>query len=576
MDNKIIENAKIWATNPYFSESDREEIAKLLADPKTNEIELTERFHRDLEFGTGGLRAPMGMGQNRMNKYNVRKATQALANNVKKHFGGGTAVISYDSRNNSKKFALEAAGVFAANGIKAIVFNELAPTPLLSFAVRYYKAQAGIMVTASHNPPIYNGFKAFWNDGAQVVPPIDMEIISEYNSLTNWNDVKYMSFEDAQAKGLANLTDQRVNEAFYEMIQERVIQDLTMCKNDGEKLSVVFTAIHGTGEVPCGEIAKKLGFKTYYSVPEQAKPDGNFPTVKSPNPEDPKALKLAVDYMLANKGDIVFGTDPDGDRLGVIVNHNGKAEIINGNQIGALMIYYIFLRKSENKTLPSNPLVIKSIVTSPIQNAIVESFGGTVMDTLTGFKWMASLVRELEEKKSPYNFIFASEESFGYMPHDASRDKDGVSSLALMSEVALYFKLRGKTLIDALDEIYEKFGFYYESLLSFDYEGIAGAQKISRIMDYFRNYPEEHFAGEKIVAREDYLSPSSKLPKSNVLSFTFESGNKFFLRPSGTEPKIKFYTMVREVSGDLLSKKANALKKVQFIEEKLSEVCDKA
>lgn len=576
MDNKIIENAKIWATNPYFSESDRKEIAKLLADPKTNEIELTERFHRDLEFGTGGLRAPMGMGQNRMNKYNVRKATQALANNVKKHFGGGTAVISYDSRNNSKKFALEAAGVFAANGIKAIVFNELAPTPLLSFAVRYYKAQAGIMVTASHNPPIYNGFKAFWNDGAQVVPPIDMEIISEYNSLTNWNDVKYMSFEDAQAKGLANLTDQRVNEAFYEMIQERVIQDLTMCKNDGEKLSVVFTAIHGTGEVPCGEIAKKLGFKTYYSVPEQAKPDGNFPTVKSPNPEDPKALKLAVDYMLANKGDIVFGTDPDGDRLGVIVNHNGKAEIINGNQIGALMIYYIFLRKSENKTLPSNPLVIKSIVTSPIQNAIVESFGGTVMDTLTGFKWMASLVRELEEKKSPYNFIFASEESFGYMPHDASRDKDGVSSLALMSEVALYFKLRGKTLIDALDEIYEKFGFYYESLLSFDYEGIAGAQKISRIMDYFRNYPEEHFAGEKIVAREDYLSPSSKLPKSNVLSFTFESGNKFFLRPSGTEPKIKFYTMVREVSGDLLSKKANALKKVQFIEEKLSEVCDKA
>lgn len=576
MENKIIENAKIWATNPYFSETDRAEIAELLSDQKANETELSERFHRDLEFGTGGLRAPMGMGQNRMNKYNVRKATQALANNVKKHFGGGTAVISYDSRNNSKSFALEAAGVFAANGIKAIVFKELTPTPMLSFGVRYYKAQTGIMITASHNPPIYNGFKAFWNDGAQVVPPTDKEIISEYNQLSDWNDVKFMSFEEAEAKGLACWTDDKVDEAFYQVVQERVIQDLSMCKNNGDKLSVVYTAIHGTGEVPCREVARRIGLTKFYSIPEQAKPDGNFPTVKSPNPEDPKALKLAVEYMLANNGDIVFGTDPDGDRLGVIVKHQGKAEIINGNQIGALMIYYLFLRKSENKTLPSNPLVIKSIVTSPIQNAIVESFGGTVMDTLTGFKWMAGLLKELEDKKSPYNFVFASEESFGYMPHNASRDKDGVSSMALMSEVALYFKLRGKTLIDALDEIYEKFGFYYESLLSFDYEGIVGSEKIARIMEYFRKYPEEHFAGEKIVSREDYLSPSSKLPKSNVLSFTFESGNKLFLRPSGTEPKIKFYTMVREVSGDLNSKKANALKKVAFIEEKLSEICDKA
>lgn len=587
MDQKIIQNATLWGNNTYFNETDRKEILNLLADLPKNELELTERFYRDLEFGTGGLRAPMGMGQNRMNKYNVRRATQALANNVKKHFGGGSAVISYDSRNCSKEFAMEAAGVFAANGIKAYIFSALTPTPMLSFGVRYFKAQCGIMITASHNPPIYNGFKAFWNDGAQVVPPVDKEIINEYNTLTDWNEIKHMSFDEAVSKNLAEWTDEKVDNAFYDMIEKKVMQDAAMVKNHGKDLSIVYTALHGSAEVPCNVIAKRLGFTNFYSIPEQAKPDGNFPTVKSPNPEDPKAMAMAIDYMMKQNADIVFGTDPDGDRLGVVVNDHGKPAILNGNQIGALMIYYVFLMKTEKKTLPEKALVIKSIVTSPIQNAIVEHFGGTVMDTLTGFKWMAGLIRDLEEKKSPYNFVFASEESFGYMPHNESRDKDGVSSMALFSEVALYFKRKNMTLVDALDEIYAKFGFFYESLLSHDYEGIQGGQKIKRIMDYFRNYPETHFAGEEIVAKEDYeLSISSDiklknnkaiaLPKSNVLSFTFASGNKFFLRPSGTEPKIKFYTMVRETEGDLASKKINALKKVKFIEEKINEVCEKA
>jgi phosphoglucomutase len=316
-------------------------------------------------------------------------------------------------------------------------------------------------------------------------------------------------------------------------------------------------------------------------------PDGNFSTVKSPNPEDPKAMAMAIDYMLKNNGDVAYGTDPDGDRLGVVVNDHGKPAILNGNQIAALMLYYVFSVKSEKKTLPEKALVIKSIVTSPIQNAIVEHFGGTVMDTLTGFKWMAGLLRELEEKKSPYNFVFASEESFGYMPHNESRDKDGVSSMAVMSEVALYYKKKGMTLVDALDEIYTKFGFFFESLVSLDYEGIKGAQKISRIMEYFRQYPESHFAGEEIVAKEDYETSISTdirlknnkaipLPKSNVLSFTFASGNRLFLRPSGTEPKIKFYTMVRETEGDLPQKKLNALKKVKFIEDRIKELCEKA
>jgi phosphoglucomutase len=587
MDQNIIERAKSWGNNPYFDEGDRQEINKLLSELPLSENELSERFYRDLEFGTGGLRAPMGVGQNRMNKYNVRRATQALANTIIKHFGGGSAVISYDSRNSSLFFAKEAAGVFAANGIKAYVFHSLTPTPMLSFGVRKLKAQGGIMITASHNPPIYNGYKAFWADGAQVVPPMDKEIITAYNSLTDWSDVKYMSFEEAEKKNLAAWTNKELDDAFYKVIEEKVIQDISLCKNHGSELSIVYTALHGTGQIPCVEIAKRLGFSKFAFIAEQAMPDGNFPTVKSPNPEDPKALALAVNEMLKSNADIVYGTDPDCDRLGVVVNDHGKPAYLNGNQIGALMLYYLFKTKTEKKTLPSNPLVLKSIVTSPLQNAIVESFGGTVEDTLTGFKWMAGRIREHEEQKSKVNFIFASEESFGYMPHCESRDKDGVSSVALMSEVALHFKRSNKNLIEALDEIYEKYGFFYESLVALDYEGIEGAKKISRIMEHFRNYPEHLFAGEEIVAKEDYESSirtdlktnqtaQIKLPKSNVLSFTFKSGNKLFLRPSGTEPKIKFYTMVRETNGFLSEKKTNALARVKIIEDKVLASCEKA
>ncbi len=587
MDQKIIDKAILWGKNTYFSESDRQEITNLLADVEKNEAELNERFYRDLEFGTGGLRAPMGMGQNRMNKYNVRRASQALANKVKKHFHGGNAVISYDSRHRSKEFAMEAASVFAANGIKAFIFRQLTPTPMLSFGVRYFNAQCGVMITASHNPPIYNGFKAFWNDGAQVVPPIDKEIIEEYNYLTDWNIVKHIEFSEGVSRGLIQWTDETVEEKFYEVIETKVIQDLNLCKKHGSEVGIVYTALHGSAEVPCQVISKRLGFTNFYSIPEQAKPDGHFPTVKSPNPEDPKALEMAVNHMLKTGADIVFGTDPDGDRLGVVINHHGRAAILNGNQIGALMIYYVFSQKSQKKTLPPHALVIKSIVTSPIQNAIVEHFGGKVMDTLTGFKWMAGLLRELEEKQSPYHFVFASEESFGYMPHKESRDKDGVSSLALMAEACLYYKRMGMSLVDTLDEVYQKFGFFYESLLSKDYEGIEGANKIKRIMDFFRYYPEDSFAGEEIVAKEDYESSLATdvktrsiqkipLPKSNVLSFTFASGNKLFLRPSGTEPKIKFYTMVRETDGSLTEKKSNALKKVKLIETEIVTICEKA
>jgi phosphoglucomutase len=575
MEQHIIERAQAWGKNSYFSDSDREEINQLLKNLDQNGQELTERFYRDLEFGTGGLRAPMGMGQNRMNKYNVRRATQALCEIIKKNFGTGSAVISYDSRNNSKKFAEEAAGVFAANGIKAIIFHSLTPTPMLSYAVRYYKAQAGIMITASHNPPIYNGYKAFWNDGAQVVPPIDKEIINAYNSLNNWSLVKFVPFEEALQSGLAEWTDEKVDNSFYDMIKKEVIQNPTMCRDFGKDISIVYTALHGTGQIPCNHISEKLGFTNFYSIPEQALPDGNFSTVKSPNPEDPKALKLAIDYMLKHNADVVFGTDPDCDRLGVVVNINGKPEILNGNQIGVLMLYYILTSKAAKQQIKPGSYTVKSIVTSPLQNSVVESFGVRMEETLTGFKWMADKIREIETHHPSNEFIFASEESFGYMPHNKSRDKDGVSSVALMSEIVLYYKKQGKNLIQVLDEIYEKYGFYYESLLSNDYEGISGTQKINRIMEYFRNFPEAKFAGEEIESREDY-NLGLRLPKSNVLSFNFKSGNKLFLRPSGTEPKIKFYTMVRVTEGDLKTKKDLALTKVEEIEAAIRACCEKA
>ncbi|HLW56371.1 MAG TPA: phospho-sugar mutase [Bacteriovoracaceae bacterium] len=586
MDQAILSNATSWAENSYFEEQDRNEIKSLLSDIQKNEVELNERFYRDLEFGTGGLRAPMGMGSNRMNKYNVRRATQALANMMTKSGASGCAVVSYDSRNNSFSFAKEVAGVFAANGIKAYIFNAITPTPILSFAVRTYKALGGVMITASHNPPIYNGFKAFWNDGAQVVPPVDKQIIEAYNGLTDWNEIKSMSFEEGLKTSMIEWVNNEVVEAYYKVVEDKVIQNKAMCLEDGHKLSIVYTNLHGTGEVFCQAVTRRLGFTNFYSIPEQAQADGNFPTVKSPNPEDAEALQMAVDYMLKHNADIAYGTDPDGDRLGVVVNNKGTPAYINGNQIAALMIYYVMKYKSENKTMPNKPLIIKSIVTSPIQNAIAEHFGGTVLDTLTGFKWMAGLIRELELQNSDYSFVFASEESFGYMPHAEGRDKDGVSSLALMSEVALYFKNQGMNLVEALDEIYEEFGFFYESLVSLTYEGISGTQKISRIMEFFRKYPEPVFAREEIVETEDYLTQQRtnlltkeiskiEMTKSNVLSFTFKSGNKLFLRPSGTEPKIKFYTMVRETEGDLKTKKENALKRVQIIESEIRALCEK-
>jgi phosphoglucomutase len=586
MKERALELATSWSKNTYFDQADRDIIKHFLSDPIKNEAHITDSFYQDLEFGTGGMRAEIGIGSNRMNKYNIRRATQALANSVlATNPDSPSACLSFDCRKFSKEFAMEAASVFAANGIKAYIYNTLTPTPMLSFAVRHFKSTCGIMVTASHNPKQYNGFKAYWSDGAQVTPPYDTEIIQAYNSITDWNEIKLINFDSAIADGMIEWIDNECNEKFYNLILEQSLNP-QMCRDNGDKVHFIFTPLHGCGHPACQIISKKLGFTNFEIVESQSVPDSEFTTIKStPNPEDPIALELAVALMKEANADIAYGTDPDCDRLGVVVNHKGIEHYLNGNQIAILMIHYIFSQRTEKKTLPANPLVIKSIVTSPLQKTIVESFGGTVLDTLTGFKWMARLWKDLEDQGTDYQYVFASEESFGYMPYSFVRDKDAVASIALMNELVLFNKLQNKTLIDALDDIYSEFGYAEESLIALTYPGIEGKSKIERIMKYFRTNATQEIAGNKTRAYKDYetqiesnleTGKTSKIEmtKSNVLGFEFANGDILYLRPSGTEPKIKFYTMVQVKDGDLADKKSIAKEKIQKIENFIHKIIE--
>lgn len=575
MQSEILEKAKQWVGNNYFDQKDRDAV-KILIDQK-NEKELTEMFYKDLEFGTGGLRSILGVGSNRMNKYNVRRATQAMANTIlKNNIKNPSACVSHDSRNFSQEFAREVASVFAANGIKTYIFDSLTPVPFLSFSIRHKKAAAGVMITASHNPPEYNGYKAFWGNGAQVTPPTDQEIIDEYNNLTDWNNINWISFEEGLSKGSIEWMDNDTVEAYYQVLESR-IQDKEMCKEHGHKLNVIFTPIHGTGGKPCFEIATRLGFSNFQVLKEQAEPNGDFPTVKSPNPEDADALELAINKMKETNADLVMGTDPDTDRLGLAYIENGKTVFLNGNQIAILMLHYVLMNLKKNNKITKNSLALKSIVTSPMQDTLCEHFGAKIISTLTGFKWMGGILNKMDEEGIPFDFVFASEESFGYMGHADVRDKDGVCAVAQMLEVTLYYKLKGMNLTQALDALYEEFGFYHESLVALVFKGIDGADKINRIMQFFRDNRPSEIAGQEIIAVEDYLSltttnlknnTTEKIDqeKSDVLGFTFSSGNKLYLRPSGTEPKIKFYTMVRANDGDLATKKNSAYKMIDQIE----------
>ena len=553
-----LEKAHAWAQNNYFSIESRKEIQDLI--DQNNSKEIGERFYKDLEFGTGGMRSVLGHGINRINVYTIARATKALCLEVLAQKKSDPSIcISYDSRIMSFELAKVAAEVIAAHQIKAYIYKHLNPVALLSFAIRHHKSLAGVMVTASHNPPEYNGFKVFWSDGAQVTPPNDQNIINHYYSITDFKSIAQISFEDGLEKNLISWIDDSVEETYYGLIKGKAINP-ELCQKEGAKLSIVYTPIHGAGLIPCSRALKDLGFTNLHIVEEQAKPDGRFPTVKSPNPENPSALKMAVDLMEKTQADIVMGSDPDTDRLGVAIKHKGETIYLSGNQIGVLKLHYMLSELAAKKALNGPHYIVKSIVTTPLLDTIAHSFNVEVFNTLTGFKWICGKMNELEISHPEKKFLFATEESFGYLCHNYARDKDGVSSVSQMAEVALFYKLKGMNLIEALDQIYEVYGFSREDLLSLDYFGIEGQEKISRIMTKFRNFCDKDILGKAIKFKKDYALGIEGLPKSNVLGFFFEDGNQIYLRPSGTEPKIKFYIMTQEKNGSLEKKKEEALK----------------
>lgn len=571
--NEAMNFANDWATNSYFDETTRAEIKALI--DSNNQKEITERFYRDLEFGTGGLRSIIGAGRNRMNKYQVRKATQAVCNQIKKMNLPLVFCVGFDTRKFSSDFAKEVACVVYANGGTTYIYDKFLPVPMLSYSVRYHKATAGVMITASHNPKEYNGYKLYWSDGGQVVPPVDGQVINEYNAILDWNTIQYKNFDEGIKEKKINYVGQEVQDSYHKMLQTFSINP-ELCKKRGSELKIVYTPIHGTGINAVPVALQNLGLTNIEIVSEQAQPDSSFSTVKFPNPEYEEALTLAKNLMLKTNADLCYGTDPDCDRLGVYINHKGNALTINGNQIAILLLHYVLSNKKAQNKMPAHPLVIKSIVTSDLQTTLAKAYGARIENTLTGFKWMGLRMSELEQKNIPADFIFASEESYGYLSHNQVRDKDGICAAVLFSEMALYYKTLGMTVIDALDKIYMEFGFAYEGLLSIDYYGKEGAEKIARIMDHFRTLRGK-ILDEEIVAMEDYKSLKIshfetktetviEQQKSNVIGLQFKSGNKLYLRPSGTEPKIKFYTMVQVKEGNLESRKTKASKQVLDIE----------
>ncbi|MCR4631892.1 MAG: phospho-sugar mutase [Treponema sp.] len=512
--------------------------------------ELEDRFYQTLEFGTGGLRGIMGGGTNRMNTLEINLATQGLANYVLKAFpekakdGTLSAVVAYDSRLNSDVFAEATALIFAANGIKAYLFSGLRPTPELSFAIKTLGAQTGVVVTASHNPRMYNGYKAYWDNGAQVIEPHDVGIIEEVNKV---KEVKTLTKQEALDKGLLKIIDKEIDEKFWAMCKAQLFRP-ELIKEKAKDVRIVYTPLHGTGAMHVEKVLGDLGLNVI-TVPEQRKPDGNFPTVEKPNPEEKPALTLAVELAKKEKADGVMATDPDADRFGTAFpDKDGNFVLLSGNQMGALLMDYVLLSRKELGKLPANPAIIRSIVTSPFGDYICKKYGVKMMECLTGFKWIAAVEDDFE-KDGSYNYVFGLEESYGYKIEKEVMDKDGVSAAAMCAEMILYWRSQGKSLLEHLDDLYKEFGYFEDRAISQNFPGASGGQTMKNMMAGMRSNPPATLGGQKVVKIRDCMSDPN-LPKSNVLQFYLESGTIVSARPSGTEPKIKFYINSMVPAGD--------------------------
>lgn len=517
---------------------------------KEDFAELEDRFYQTLEFGTGGLRGIMGGGTNRMNTLEINMATQGLANYVLKAFpekakdGTLSAVIAYDSRLNSDVFAEATALIFAANGIKAYLFSGLRPTPELSFAIRQLKAQTGVVVTASHNPRMYNGYKAYWDDGAQVIEPHDKGIIEEVNKVS---EVKSMTKEEALASGKLVMIDKEIDDKFWDMCKAQLFRP-ELIKEKAKDVRIVYTPLHGTGAMHVEKVLGDLGLNII-TVPEQREPDGNFPTVEKPNPEEKPALTLAVELAKKEKADGVMATDPDSDRFGTAFpDKDGNFVLLSGNQMGALLIDYILLSRKELGKMPVNPTVIRSIVTSPFGDYICKKHGVKMLECLTGFKWIAAVEANFEKDNSA-SYVFGLEESYGYKVETEVMDKDGVSAAAMCAEMILYWRSQGKSLLEHLDDLYKEFGYFEDRAISQNFPGASGSETMKAMMSSMRANSPKTLGGEKVVKVRDCLA-DPELPKSNVLQFYLESGTIVSARPSGTEPKIKFYINSMIPAGD--------------------------
>ena len=544
---EILEKAKAYIAAEQ-DERFRKEIEDLIA--KEDYKELEDRFYQTLEFGTGGLRGIMGGGTNRMNTLEINMATQGLANYVIKAFpekakaGTLSAVIAYDSRLNSDVFAEATALIFAANGIKAYLFSSLRPTPELSFAIRTLKADTGVVVTASHNPRMYNGYKAYWNDGAQVIEPHDVGIIEEVNKV---KDVKTMTRVEAISSGKLVIIDKEIDEKFWDMCKAQLFRP-ALIKEKAKDVRIVYTPLHGTGAMHVEKVLGDLGLNIL-TVPEQREPDGNFPTVEKPNPEEKPALKMAVDLATKEKADGLMATDPDSDRFGTAFpDKDGNFVLLSGNQMGALLMEYVFLSRKELGKMPANPACIRSIVTSPFGDYICKKYGVKMFDCLTGFKWIANVEANFE-KAGTYNYVFGLEESYGYKVEKEVMDKDGVSAAAMCAEMILYWRSQGKSLLEHLDDMYKEYGYFEDRAISQNFPGQSGVQTMKNMMAGLRSNPPAALGGEKVIKVRDLMNDPD-LPKSNVLQFYLESGTIVSARPSGTEPKIKFYINSMIPAGD--------------------------